>query len=126
VTRVRITRIGVGGLDDELAAALSAIDNAALDGVPLRHHTGRTFQLECQDRNGEGPDETVWLAHDDGSSSATPPSRSTGSPTSTAPRSSAPSTPTAGVAASAGRWRRRPSPRPTGHGCAHPPGWHGR
>jgi GNAT superfamily N-acetyltransferase len=66
VTRVRITRIGVGGLDDELAAALVAIDNAALDGVPLRHHTGRTFQLECQDRNGEGPDEAVWLARHDG------------------------------------------------------------
>ena len=43
MTRARITRIGVGELDDELAAALAAMDNGALDGVPLRHHTGRTF-----------------------------------------------------------------------------------
>jgi len=63
VTHVRLTRIGFDELDDELACALAAIDNAALEGVPLRHHTGRTFQLECQDRNGEGPDEGVWLAH---------------------------------------------------------------
>jgi hypothetical protein len=34
VNHVRLTRIGVDGLDDELAAALAAIDNAALDGVP--------------------------------------------------------------------------------------------
>ena len=66
MTHARLTRIEVDELDDELAAALAAIDNAALDGVPLRHHTGRTFQLECQDRNGEGPDEAVWLAHADG------------------------------------------------------------
>ena len=66
MTHARLTRIEVDELDDELAAALAGIDNAALDGVPLRHHTGRTFQLECQDRHGEGPDEAVWLAHADG------------------------------------------------------------
>ena len=63
MTRFRLTRLGVDELDDELADSLAAIDNAALDGVPLRHHTGRTFQLECQDRYGEGPDEGLWLAH---------------------------------------------------------------
>ena len=66
MTHARLTRIEVDELDDELAAALAGIDNAALDGVPLRHHTGRTFQLECQDRHGEGPDEAVWLAYADG------------------------------------------------------------
>ena len=59
----QLTRIEVEELDDDLATALAAIDNAALDGVPLRHHTGRTFRLECQDRYGEGPDEALWLAH---------------------------------------------------------------
>jgi GNAT superfamily N-acetyltransferase len=63
VTRFQLTRIGVDQLDDDLADALAAIDNAALDGVPLRHHTGRTFRLECQDRYGQGPDEALWLAH---------------------------------------------------------------
>ena len=47
-----------------MAGALAAIDNAALDGVPLRHHTARTFLLDCLDRDGEGPDEGFWLAHD--------------------------------------------------------------
>jgi GNAT superfamily N-acetyltransferase len=66
VTRVRLSRIEADELDDELAVALAAIDSAALDGVPLRRHTGRTFQLEGQDRYGEGPDHAVWLAHADG------------------------------------------------------------
>jgi GNAT superfamily N-acetyltransferase len=62
VTRVGRARIWVDELDDELAAALPAIDSAALDGVPLRHHRGRSLQLECQDRYGEGPDQALWLA----------------------------------------------------------------
>ncbi len=43
------------------AETLAAIDNAAHDGVAQRRHTGRTFLLECQDRDGEGPDAGVWL-----------------------------------------------------------------
>jgi len=58
-----VTRIDVTDLDPRLAADLAAIDNAALDGVPLRHHTGETFRLECLDRDGEGPDAGLWLAH---------------------------------------------------------------
>lgn len=65
MTQLQLTRISVDRLDDDLAEALAAIDNAALDGVPLRHHTGRTFRLECQDRYGEGPDEALWVAHAD-------------------------------------------------------------
>ncbi len=63
MTPFHLTRISVDQLDDDLADALAAVDNAALDGVPLRHHTGRTFRLESQDRYGEGPDEALWLAH---------------------------------------------------------------
>jgi len=62
---VRLTRVGPADLDLDTAGALAAIDNAALDGVPLRHHTPETFLLECRDRNGEGPDVAVWLAHED-------------------------------------------------------------
>src|SRR5262249_42369656 len=53
-------------LDLATAGELAAIDNAALDGVPLRHHTAETFLLDCRDRDGEGPDVGVWLARDDG------------------------------------------------------------
>lgn len=63
---VTLTRIGVRELDLATAAELAAIDNAALDGIPLRHHTAETFLLECLDRNGEGPDAGFWLAHDGG------------------------------------------------------------
>ncbi len=63
MTPFHLTRISVDRLDDDLADALAAVDNAALDGVPLRHHTGQTFRLESQDRYGEGPDEALWLAH---------------------------------------------------------------
>jgi GNAT superfamily N-acetyltransferase len=66
VSPAGITRITVDDLDEDLAGDLAAIDNAALDGVPLRHHTARTFLLECRDRNGEGPDQGLWLAHDEG------------------------------------------------------------
>jgi GNAT superfamily N-acetyltransferase len=63
---VELTRIDVAGLDLPTASALAAIDNAALDGVPLRHHTAESFLLECRDRHGEGPDEAIWLAEVDG------------------------------------------------------------
>ena len=59
-------RVDVADLDLETAAECAAIDNAALDGVPLRHHTAETFLLECRDRNGEGPDAGFWLAADEG------------------------------------------------------------
>jgi GNAT superfamily N-acetyltransferase len=65
VSPVRLTHVEVDDLDADVAAALASIDNAALDGVPLRRHTGRTFRLECQDRYGEGPDQALWLAHVD-------------------------------------------------------------
>jgi GNAT superfamily N-acetyltransferase len=61
-----LTRIDVADLDLATAARLAEIDNAALDGVPLRHHTAETFLQECRDRDGEGPDAGLWLAHDDG------------------------------------------------------------
>jgi GNAT superfamily N-acetyltransferase len=60
-----ITRMDVGDLDLATAEALAVIDNAAHDGVTLRRHTGETFLLDCRDREGEGPDVGVWLAHDD-------------------------------------------------------------
>jgi GNAT superfamily N-acetyltransferase len=63
---VTLSRIDVRDLDLATAGELAAIDNAALDGVPLRHHTAETFLLECCDRNGEGPDAGFWLAHVDG------------------------------------------------------------
>jgi GNAT superfamily N-acetyltransferase len=63
---VRLTRIQVADLDLETAGECAEIDNAALDGVPLRHHTAETFLLECRDRNGEGPDAGFWVAHDRG------------------------------------------------------------
>ena len=59
---IELTRLDVGDLDRDTAGELAAIDNAALDGVPLRHHTPETFLLECQDRDGEGPDAGFWLA----------------------------------------------------------------
>jgi len=61
-----LTRVDVGDLDLEMAGECAAIDNAALDGVPLRHHSAETFLLECRDRSGEGPDAGFWLAHDEG------------------------------------------------------------
>ena len=66
MSRVTITRVDVADLDEDLAGSVAGVDNAALDAVPLRRHTARTFQLECRDRNGEGPDVGLWLAHDDG------------------------------------------------------------
>jgi GNAT superfamily N-acetyltransferase len=61
---VPLTRIAVDDLDLDLAGRLADLDNAGLDGVPLRHHTAETFLLESRDRGGEGPDEGIWLAHD--------------------------------------------------------------
>ncbi len=63
---VEPARLAVADLDLATAGTLAAIDNAALDGVPLRHHTAETFLLECRDRSGEGPDEAIWLASVDG------------------------------------------------------------
>ena len=62
---LRIERVYVADLDLTVAGHLAAIDNTALDGVPLRHHTPETFLLDCRDRDGEGPDAGFWLAHDD-------------------------------------------------------------
>ncbi|HEY3530283.1 MAG TPA: GNAT family N-acetyltransferase [Nocardioides sp.] len=59
-----IERIDVADLDLATAQQLAAVDNAALDGVPLRHHTAETFLLDCRDRDGEGPDAGLWLAHE--------------------------------------------------------------
>ena len=59
-----ITRVDVADLDLDLAGRLAALDNSALDGVPLRHHTAETFLLECRDRDEQGPDAGFWLAHD--------------------------------------------------------------
>jgi GNAT superfamily N-acetyltransferase len=61
-----LTRLDVAALDLDTAGELAAIDNAALDGVPLRRHSAETFLLECRDRNGEGPDAGFWVAHDEG------------------------------------------------------------
>ena len=47
-----IERIDVADLDLDTAGRLADIDNAALDGVPLRHHTPETFLLDCRDREG--------------------------------------------------------------------------
>jgi GNAT superfamily N-acetyltransferase len=63
---VEITRVDVADLDLDLSDELAAIDNAALEGVPLRRHTAETFLLDCRDRNGEGPDAGLWLAREDG------------------------------------------------------------
>jgi GNAT superfamily N-acetyltransferase len=63
---VELIRADVAEVDLATAGELAAIDNAALDGVPLRHHTAETFLLECRDRNGEGPDAGFWLARDEG------------------------------------------------------------
>jgi len=56
--------VGVADLDLQIAAEVAAIDNAALDGVPLRRPTGETVLLDSRDRDGEGPDAGFWLAHD--------------------------------------------------------------
>lgn len=44
---VVLTRVDVADLDLETAGGCAAIDNAALDGVPLRHYTAETFLLDC-------------------------------------------------------------------------------
>ena len=62
--RLTVDRIDVADLDLATAAEVAAIDNAALDGVPLRHHTAETVLLDCRDRDGEGPDAGFWLARD--------------------------------------------------------------
>jgi GNAT superfamily N-acetyltransferase len=62
---VSITRVDVADLELVTAGALAAIDNAAHDAVPLRRHTAESFLLDCRDRDGEGPDVGVWLAHRD-------------------------------------------------------------
>ena len=63
---VDLTRIDVDDLDLETSGVLAAIDNAALDGIPLRHHTAETFLLECRHRDGEGAAAGFWLARDEG------------------------------------------------------------
>jgi GNAT superfamily N-acetyltransferase len=62
----RVTRVAVDDLDLDTSAELAAIDNAAHGAVPLRRHTAVTFLLDCQDRDGEGPDAGVWLAQEEG------------------------------------------------------------
>ena len=63
---VTVTRVTVDDLDLATTAELAAIYNAAHEAVPLRRHTAGTFLLACQDRDGEGPDAGVWLAHEGG------------------------------------------------------------
>ncbi|MGC4109656.1 MAG: GNAT family N-acetyltransferase [Nocardioides sp.] len=60
-----IERLDPADLDLATAAELAAVDNAGLDGVPLRHHTAETFLLDCRDRDGEGPDVGIWVARED-------------------------------------------------------------
>lgn len=59
---VRIERLGADDLDLATAGELAAIDNAALDDVPLRRHTAETFLLDCRDHGAEGPPQAIWLA----------------------------------------------------------------
>jgi GNAT superfamily N-acetyltransferase len=63
---IALERLEVADLDLATAGELAAIDNAALAAVPLRRHTAETFLLDCQDREGEGPDVGLWLARDAG------------------------------------------------------------
>jgi GNAT superfamily N-acetyltransferase len=63
---VAIERIAVADLDLDTAGVLAAIDNAALERTVRRHHTARTFLLECRDYGTEGPLEGLWLARQDG------------------------------------------------------------
>jgi GNAT superfamily N-acetyltransferase/RimJ/RimL family protein N-acetyltransferase len=63
---VTIERIPVADLDLDTAGVLAAIDNAALERTVRRHHTARTFLLECRDYGTEGPLEGLWLARQDG------------------------------------------------------------
>ncbi len=63
---VDLERISVADLDLETAGELAAIDNAALEDTVRRHHTPRTFLLECRDYGTEGPLEGLWLARRDG------------------------------------------------------------
>jgi hypothetical protein len=43
---------------------VAAIDNAARRRTPAPPH-GSHVQLECRDRDGEGPDAGLWLAHEE-------------------------------------------------------------
>ncbi len=61
-----LERISVADLDLATAGELAAIDNAALEDTVRRHHTARTFLLECRDYGTEGPLEGLWLARRDG------------------------------------------------------------
>jgi GNAT superfamily N-acetyltransferase len=63
---VDIERIAVADLDLALAGELAAVNNAALERTPRRHHTAETFLLECRDYGAEGPLEGLWLARADG------------------------------------------------------------
>ena len=63
---MEVTRVDALGLDSATAGAMADVENAALADVPLRRHTAETFRLEVADRDGQGPDEGVWLAHEDG------------------------------------------------------------
>ena len=63
---MEVTRIEIDDLDLALAGELAAIDNAALDGVPLRHHTAESFLLSCRDHGAEGPLQALWLAREGG------------------------------------------------------------
>jgi GNAT superfamily N-acetyltransferase len=59
--RLAVAELGLG-----LAGELAAIDNAALEAVPLRRHTADTFRLECLDHGSEGPLAGLWVARRDG------------------------------------------------------------
>jgi GNAT superfamily N-acetyltransferase len=62
----RIERLDVDELDLGLAGELAAIQNAALDGVPLRHQVAETFLMDARDHSAEGPFQALWLARLDG------------------------------------------------------------
>lgn len=61
-----ISRLDPHDLDFDLADRLAEIEAAALEQVSLPHPTGDTLRLLLTDRMGEGPDEGLWVAYDDG------------------------------------------------------------
>ena len=62
----RLDATDVADLDLALAGELAAIQNTALDGVPLRHQTAETFLLDARDHAAEGPFRHLWLARAEG------------------------------------------------------------
>lgn len=61
-----ISRLDPHDLDFDLADRLAEIEAAALEDVPLPHPSGDSLRLLLTNRVGEGPDEGLWVAYDDG------------------------------------------------------------